>query len=193
MTEFSFDQVKQFKALDKEEVQTILDLAGRKKFNVAAISGDSKLDKPSRTYRSAEVSNLNFNELPALYKLSMKIVEVVERFYKKPISNYTAPYQFLKYEVGDFYKIHEDVTQKKSPKRVLSIVFFLSDPSDYEGGYLRIYSKERSMRVAQIAGTGVIFPSPMLHEVTPVTSGTRFVLVTWLKDFPSGDEKSESV
>lgn len=191
MSENAFKKLKQFRALNKDEVKSILDLVERKKFHVAQIAGDSKLDKPSRTYRSAEVSNLHFSESPALYKLTMKLVEIVEKFYKTPISNYTSHYQLIRYETGDFYKKHEDVTEKKSPKRVLSVVFFLSDPLEYEGGYLRVYSGEKSIRMPQESGTGVIFPSTMLHEVTPVTAGTRFVLVTWLKDFAPAENNNE--
>ena len=33
-----------------------------------------------------------------------------------------------------------------------------------------------------MAGAGVVFSCSLLHEATPVTSGTRYVLLTFLHD-----------
>ena len=52
----------------------------------------------------------------------------------------------------------------------------------FSGGALRLYQGEagRHITVAPRAGRFVAFPSRMVHEVTPLTAGTRYSLVAWL-------------
>ena len=61
----------------------------------------------------------------------------------------------------------------------------LSDPNNYEGGDLKIDTKDLSEEsvhtLTQIKPQGslVVFPSYLYHQVTPVTKGTRYSLVVW--------------
>lgn len=64
--------------------------------------------------------------------------------------------------------------------RKLSMVLQLSDPSEYEGGNLEIYSGAQPTQVKKQKGLVAAFPSYMLHRVTPVTKGIRKTLVVWL-------------
>jgi PKHD-type hydroxylase len=65
--------------------------------------------------------------------------------------------------------------------RKLSIIVQLSDPSEYEGGELQIWTdKSEPITIEKEKGTVIIFPSYLLHRVKPVTKGTRRSLVTWI-------------
>jgi PKHD-type hydroxylase len=97
-------------------------------------------------------------------------------------------YECLQYTVynGDekgFYCAHVD-HGKNFYKRKLSIVIQLTDPAEYEGGDLLTITSDSPNVVPKGLGMAVIFPSWMLHEVTPVTSGTRRSLVCWISGPP---------
>ena len=67
-----------------------------------------------------------------------------------------------------------------SNARKLSLVVQLSDPEDYEGGDLEIYTGHEPLVVKKKKGMTAFFPSYQLHGVTPVTKGTRYSLVVWV-------------
>ena len=64
-------------------------------------------------------------------------------------------------------------------KRKLTIVVQLSDPAAYEGGMLELRPDSNVVQADQTQGTATIFPSFVLHRVTPVTTGTRSSLTLW--------------
>jgi PKHD-type hydroxylase len=63
----------------------------------------------------------------------------------------------------------------------LSATIFLSDPKSYEGGALRIQLGTREIRFRGEAGSAIVYPSDMLHEVEPVTKGERLVAITFIQ------------
>lgn len=93
---------------------------------------------------------------------------------------------FLRYRAGGFYKPHRDRGRVPSwpgaARRRLSVLLFLnSEGEDFEGGQLRLFEPERR-DIIPVAGALVAFPSAWLHEVTPVQSGIRDVIVDWFYD-----------
>lgn len=66
--------------------------------------------------------------------------------------------------------------------RKLSIVIQLSDPSEYEGGDFELDPQYPAVPSnIKDKGSVFVFPSFLNHRVTPVTSGTRKSLVTWVE------------
>lgn len=63
----------------------------------------------------------------------------------------------------------------------MSFTLFLSDPASYEGGELVVQSAGMTQTIKAPAGNLVLYPSTSIHEVTPVTSGTRTVAVGWIE------------
>jgi PKHD-type hydroxylase len=79
------------------------------------------------------------------------------------------------------YKSHIDPLNWNLPhNRKLSMVLQLSDPSEYEGGELKLYTSQEPIIIHKEKGYMVTFPSYTLHEVTPVTKGDRYSLVAWV-------------
>jgi len=76
------------------------------------------------------------------------------------------------------YGWHQDYGAIVSRK--LSLVVQLTDPSQYEGGNLQIKTNGEPTNVRKQRGLIVAFPSYILHQVTPVTQGTRQSLVAWV-------------
>jgi PKHD-type hydroxylase len=89
--------------------------------------------------------------------------------------------QFTEYEAGGgHYDWHIDIGPKTISHRKISIVIQLSDPEDYEGGDLELMPGNYSFAVPKKKGAVVLFPSFILHRVTPVTSGLRRSAVLWV-------------
>jgi len=84
-------------------------------------------------------------------------------------------YDLLRYKTGQFYKTHSD--SFKARPRAISCSFALNN--DFEGGEFCFFDKELKYQLSK--GSALLFPSNFMypHEVMPVTSGTRYSIVTW--------------
>ena len=91
-----------------------------------------------------------------------------------------AEVKFMKYEVGGHYDWHIDIGSHRHNNRKLSFVIPLSDPDDYEGGELIIKTSTRESSIPLEQGKIILFPAFLLHKVTPVTHGKRYVIAGWL-------------
>jgi SM-20-related protein len=104
------------------------------------------------------------------------------------------PTNYLVYREGDFFKLHSDVSRtldRQEARRKVSLVVFLNDqsgpPGDggYEGGSLVFYGlqpppfEKLGHPLVGKRGTLVAFRPDLLHEVQPVTRGTRYTVVSW--------------
>jgi PKHD-type hydroxylase len=76
------------------------------------------------------------------------------------------------------YGWHQDYGGTISRK--LSMVVQLTDPSEYEGGNLQVFTSEQPKNIRKQRGLIAVFPSFIVHQVTPVTQGTRQSLVAWV-------------
>lgn len=75
---------------------------------------------------------------------------------------------------------HSDVGDGPlAAKRKLTMVIQLSPPGDYEGGRLEVKPSAHVLAANAARGAATVFPSFLLHRVTPVTSGTRHSLTIW--------------
>lgn len=87
--------------------------------------------------------------------------------------------QFTEYNAPDGnYKQHMDKVFN-SVIRKLSIVVQLTDPQEYEGGELKIFTGPNPETMVKSQGSVIAFPSYILHQVDPVTKGQRHSLVAW--------------
>ena len=64
-------------------------------------------------------------------------------------------------------------------RRKLTMVVQLSAPGDYEGGRLEVWPDGHVREAALTRGAATLFPSFVLHRVTPVTAGERWSLTIW--------------
>lgn len=90
------------------------------------------------------------------------------------------PFQLTNYHAArqGTYTWHQDFGSRVSRK--LSLVLQLSDPNEYEGGELQLLTSKEPTSIQKQRGLIVAFPSWTVHQVTPVTKGTRQTLVTWI-------------
>ena len=85
----------------------------------------------------------------------------------------------LRYAAGGFYMPHVDRAESDAwpaaASRQVAVVVFLND--NFNGGELCLI--DARVDVAPHQGLLVAFDAGMLHEVAPVTRGTRDVIVDW--------------
>jgi len=101
--------------------------------------------------------------------------------------------QFLRYEAGDFFVAHQDgntpLVRDDTRFRKVSLVIFLSDRGEYDGGELQLHGKypdfDRRESAPAEPGTLVAFRAETTHEVTPLTRGERYTIVAWYRVRPS--------
>lgn len=93
--------------------------------------------------------------------------------------------QYTQYiNTGDKYDFHADsapgVKYDENMVRKLTMVIQMSDESDYTGGDVEFMSgKQYNETAPRAKGSIVIFPSFVMHRVTPILTGKRNSLVTW--------------
>jgi len=96
---------------------------------------------------------------------------------------------------GGGYGAHVDnALMGKGDRRVrtdLSFTLFLTPPGDYEGGELVIHAAGATQSVKGEPGHLVLYPSGAIHEVRPVTRGTRIVCVGWIESMIAGAARRE--
>jgi PKHD-type hydroxylase len=137
----------------------------------------------NKTKRSAKIFWLpKTDEFLEIYKImSDFILKCNQEFYGFRLSHISENLQYTVYTADDqgHYDWHIDMGPEKA-RRKLSLVCQLSDPSEYEGGELQINTGQ-IMVPEKEKGTVILFPSYLLHRVTPVTKGTRRSLVLWIE------------
>jgi PKHD-type hydroxylase len=97
--------------------------------------------------------------------------------------------QIARYQVGMHYARHLDgpvITDGQRVRTDVSLTVFLSDAAAYDGGELVLETEAGARRFRGDAGDVVIYPSTYVHEVTPVTRGTRLVAILWAQSMVRG-------
>jgi len=138
--------------------------------------------------------NIRRSELNWLYKneetswvfskLSHVVSSLNADFFGFELTGFGEAIQLTNYHENKqgMYGWHQDFGGGVSRK--LSVVMQLSDPSEYEGGNLEILTSANPIAMKKQRGLITVFPSWALHQVTPVTKGTRQSLVAWISGAP---------
>ena len=100
---------------------------------------------------------------------------------------------------GEFYGRHIDNTMIGHPasgnssRADMSYTIFLTDPADYDGGELSIEMNNTIVNAKGNPGEVVLYDSGLLHEVKPVTRGTRISTVGWIQSWISDPRMREAI
>jgi len=167
-------------AFTPEELDVIKTIGNSYPKQQAEVGGGD--DSQVSDYRKSEISWIpeEPNNQWLYDKISDYAITANKEMWNFDIWGYHDTLQFTNYYGdGGHYDWHADLGPGIS-NRKLSVVLQLSDPNDYVGGELQMNTGGGITSVPKQYGLLCFFPSFVLHRVTPLTSGTRTSLVTWL-------------
>ena len=141
-------------------------------------------------------------QLPLDHPLARQVGDLIlntlgknPRFISAALPLRVLPPRFNRYTGGGTYGDHIDnaiFAVPGAPQRVrsdISATLFFCEPADYEGGELIVQDSYGSHSVKLPAGHMVIYPGSSLHQVTPVTRGTRLASFFWIQSLVREDHR----
>lgn len=169
-------------AFTEEEIDRIVEYCDKQETQPGTTFGTN----PEK-YRLSKVKFHNPNQENSwmFERLNDVIYRANQQFYNFDLNGYEY-FQYTTYDKDGRYDWHTDMAfgfeenNKDIQPRKLSLSLLLND--DYEGGKFQINAGMESepVTVELKKGQIVLFPSFMIHRVTPVTQGLRRSLVVWV-------------
>jgi PKHD-type hydroxylase len=176
MTPYLFQE----NALPPQDCDMLVRLAGAAEMADAGLVGKTT----AHAIRRADLVWLD--DLPEAAPVMDRLIRIVadanREAFDVDLTEFAESAQIARYgsEREGHFGWHSDIG--KGPlavKRKLTIVIQLSDPADYDGGALEVRPDANAAIAPRTRGTAAIFPSYVLHRVTPVTRGIRWSLTLW--------------
>jgi len=162
------------------EVHTIAEIARQAKFI------DGRLSNPHNIAKDNVIADVTNDPLARQAgQIALAALQRSEAARNFVLPSPVAVPTLLRYDAGMKYGAHIDAAflpLGPQPLRSdVSCTFFISNPTDYEGGELLIHLGTEVTRIKGQAGSAVLYPSTRVHQVTPVTSGARLVMITFIE------------
>ena len=162
------------------EVHTIAEIARQAKFI------DGRLSNPHNIAKDNVIADVTNDPLARQAgQIALAALQRSEAARNFVFPSRVAVPTLLRYDAGMKYGAHIDAAflpLGPQPLRSdVSCTFFISNPTDYEGGELLIHLGTEVTRIKGQAGSAVLYPSTRVHQVTPVTSGARLVMITFIE------------
>jgi len=142
------------------------------------------LQLPEEAPEARELSDMVYK---ALYRTPLFMSAVLPQQVYPPLFN--------RYDAGMTFGAHVDNairTHPQMPVRIrtdVSATLFISAPEDYDGGELVVEDSYGSHEVKLPAGDMIVYPATSLHNVTPITRGSRIASFFWTQSLIRDDSK----
>ena len=140
--------------------------------------------------------------LPLRSELGQRVIEALAAsplYFAATLPLRSLPPRFNRYEGGGTYGFHVDGSVMALPTRQgqptehlrsdIACTLFLSEPQDYDGGELVVSDTYGEHEVKLPAGDLIVYPASSLHQVQPVTRGTRLAAFFWVQSMVRDDAK----
>jgi PKHD-type hydroxylase len=172
-----FLQIEDF--LTAAEVQSIAEIARQIKFI------DGRRTNPHNTTKNNVIADASD---PLSQKAAQIALTSLQR--NEQVTHFVFPQRvaiptLCRYDVGMTYGAHVDTAflpVGPQPLRCdVSCTLFISDPATYQGGELVVYVGSEAVRIKGKSGQAVFYASTSVHQVLPVTSGQRLVMITFIE------------
>jgi PKHD-type hydroxylase len=169
--------------LTDEDIQKIEDAASEFEVMEGTVIGNlDNGEKPEGRKSNISWIAPNNNTSWLYQKIHSTVLSINKQYYHFDIEGIEA-IQYTTYDAPDgAYNMHIDYNPNSIVHRKISLTIQLSDDNSYEGGDLIVYPSSFDMPFKSLRKKGSMtsFLSHMIHEVTPVTKGTRKSLVVWV-------------
>lgn len=135
---------------------------------------------------------------PLREKLGAHIQEALLRhpvFFAAALPLRILPPRFNRYSGGGTYGMHIDgavmalSATSGHLRSDLSCTLFINEPEDYDGGELVVADTYGEHEVKLPAGDLILYPASSLHQVNPVTRGTRLASFFWVQSMVRNDQR----
>lgn len=140
----------------------------------------------TRDHNLRRASVVWLDEVPGTGWVMDRLISLVRRANKErfgyDLREFAESPQAASYKAkdGGHFAWHSDIGDGPvAGKRKLSLVVQLSKPGSYDGGDLEIMPGAHVVAASRMQGSATVFPSFLLHQVTPVTRGERKSLTVW--------------
>jgi PKHD-type hydroxylase len=176
----SIDQTAHYvinEAFTQEELEWINNLQGWYPFQQATVVGNNS------DIRKSDIKWINPDERSfwVYEKITQFSQQANNKLWKFNLSSIIDSIQYtVYYEGGGHYDWHVDIGPSTINHRKVSCTIQLSDPDEYEGGDLEIWTGGEFKTIERKQGCAILFPSFLMHRITPVTKGIRRSLVLWM-------------
>ncbi len=126
------------------------------------------------------------------------VVSALERhpmFISAVLPNTIYPPMFNRYGEGMKFGAHVDGSLRLHPRNGsklrtdVSATLFLTNPQEYDGGELLIDDTFGRHSIKLEAGDMVVYPATSLHQVSPITRGTRTSCFFWVQSLIRDDNQ----
>ncbi len=172
-----FLQIENF--LTEAEVLSLSDIARQTKFI------DGRRSNPHNTTKNNAIADPGDPMGQKASQIALNAFQRNEEARDFVIPQRVAFPTLSRYEAGMTYGAHIDAAFLpigQTPLRSdVSCTIFIAKPADYEGGELVIYLGSEIVRIKGNAGSAVFYPSTAIHQVDPVTTGERLVMITFIE------------
>jgi PKHD-type hydroxylase len=166
-------------AFSEQELDWLQDKAKQSKRSATT----GRLESLNQELRRSQISWLsNTPDTKWVFdKFAQVASNINAQYYQFDLTGFGEALQLTNYDQSEngMYGWHQDCGGS-GVSRKLSMAMQLSDPSEYEGGNLQIKTGMEPVTVSKKRGLIAVFPSYTLHQVTPVTQGSRQSLVAWV-------------
>jgi PKHD-type hydroxylase len=158
---------------------------------------DGRLSNPANETKNNLQADLNDPRYGESSQLVLNALMRSREFRDFAMPMRVAPPLMARYEPGMCYGVHADSAHMRLPNGILrsdlSCTVFIADPVTYEGGELTTHLGTRVVTFKGAAGDAIVYPSTTLHEVRPVTKGTRLVSITFIESVIADEAKRYAV
>lgn len=169
--------------LTKEECERIINYINKdpSKKVEGGVTGKHSIRKEYRKNLVRWIDSDDIKDLEWLIqRIGGAVMDVNTQIYQFNLTGLSESIQFTEYsDLKDKYDYHVDSTLGAYTRK-LSVIIQLSDENSYKGCNVEIKLQEKNNIVNRKQGSITIFPSYLLHRVTPLLEGTRYSLVTWI-------------
>jgi SM-20-related protein len=156
--------------------------------------GCSQVCEQFRKTKRVEVSDFTVR---SIQERLTSLLPTLQKHFGTALTDCEKP-QFLVYKEKDYFRTHQDLSPRANApeylrNRKVSLVIFLNSQARrpatdcYGGGALTFYKLLKKptwetirTRLDSECGLLIAFPSEIFHEVTPVTHGERYTIVSWV-------------
>lgn len=165
--------------LTSAEVQSVAEVARQAKFV------DGRLSNPHNPTKDSAIVDPSDALGQKASQIALAAFQRSEEARNFAFPRRMAVPSLIRYGAGKQYGPHIDAAYLPVGPQPLrsdvSCTIFIASPNDYQGGELVVHLGSEIVRIKGNAGSAVLYPSTTVHQVAPVSSGERVVIITFIE------------